>query len=159
MFIFLSLLAYLTRAQGQFSGSMKSLINKTYQDSKLIPELQEFEFQEGSLVSDIDDPESITVDVFEKGNRSIVFFSIMEDTINHFYRVMDVVEVTEIHEGWKVRTTFCRQFGVDNVEVIALVKSSQAEYLKPASKAWRFNRDKRKFEALDPAGVDCRQEG
>lgn len=152
----LLLLSSLVYGQGQFAGSMKAMVNQTYRNSRTIPDLEGFEFQEGSLVSGINDP-AMLVDVFNKGNTAIVFFSVMEDTAAHKYTIMDVVEVKNIQPGWEVRTGFCRQRGVGSADIIAVVKTSNQEYLKTVREAWRFNRDKRKFYAVNAKEVDCQQ--
>lgn len=149
-----------TFGQGNYAGNFKKLIGTTYKDKKIILGLEDFEFREGSLISAVDDPEAITVDVYQKGTTGIVFFSIMEDAGTDEYRIADVLEVKNIQSGWQLRTTFCRQNEIENPELVALVKSSTSEeFLKPAKQAWRFSRDKRKFEAVSVKGIDCISEG
>ena len=147
-------------AQGEYAGSMKKLIGINYKDSKSIPGLEDYQFREGSLISSLDDPEAITVDVFQKGTSSIAFFSIMEDTSTQVFTIMDLVEVKNVQPGWQLRTAFCRENEVENVEIFALVKSSDSEqYLKVVQQAWRFNRDKRKIQLISIKGIDCVSEG
>lgn len=146
--------------QGNYAGNFKKLIGTTFKDKKTIPDLENFEFREGSLISAVDDPEAITVDVYQKGTTGIVFFSIMEDAGTGEYRIADVLEVKNIQPGWQLRTTFCRQNTIENSDLVALVKSSTSEeFLKPAKQAWRFNRDKRRFETVNVKGIDCISEG
>lgn len=150
----------LIKAQGEFAGSMKKLIGTAYKDSRSIRGLEGYEFREGSLISRIDDPESITVDVYQKGTTRVAFFSIMEDSSTHEYTVMDVLEIKNVQPGWQIRTTFCRQNEIENVEIVALVKSSDNEdYQKAVKHAWRFSRDKRRIRAISIKGIDCMREG
>ena len=153
----LLLLSALAYGQGQYAGSMKAMVNQTYRNSRTIPELEGFDFQEGSLVSGMNDSEAMLVDVFNKDNMAIVFFSVMGDTTSHKYTIMDVVEVKNIQPGWEVRTGFCRQRGVSSADIVAVVKTSNQEYLKTVREAWRFNRDKRKFYPVNAKEVDCQQ--
>lgn len=153
-FAFVTVLAF---GQGQFAGSMKAMVNQTYRNSRTIPALEGFDFQEGSLVSTVNDSQAMLVDVFNKGNTAIVFFSVMEDTTAHKYTIMDVVEVKDIQPGWEVRTGFCRQRGVGSADIVAVVKTSNQAYLKTVREAWRFNRDKRKFYPVNAKEVDCQQ--
>lgn len=146
-----------TFGQGQFAGSMKAMVNQTYRNSRTIPDLEGFDFQEGSLVTSVNDSKAMLVDVFNKGNTAIVFFSVMEDTSAHKYTIMDVVEVKDIQPGWEVRTGFCRQRGVGSADIVAVVKTSNQAYLKTVREAWRFNRDKRKFYPVNAKEVDCQQ--
>ena len=64
--LFLSLSAT-TFSQGKFAGSMQSLIGTSYTDNRNIPGLKGWQFNEGSLLSNINDPEWIMVDVYKKG--------------------------------------------------------------------------------------------
>ncbi|MEJ1240119.1 hypothetical protein WBG78_18405 [Chryseolinea sp. T2] len=155
--VVLSFIASFTFAQGQFAGSMKAMVNQSYRNTRTIPDLEGFDFQEGSLVSTVNDSKAMLVDVFNKGNTSIVFFSVMEDTTAHKYTIMDVVEVKDIQPGWEVRTGFCRQRGIGSADIVAVVKTSNQAYLKTVREAWRFNRDKRKFYPVNAKEVDCQQ--
>ena len=143
--------------QGQYAGSMKTMVNQTYRNSRTIPALEGFDFQEGSLVTSVNDSEAMLVDLFNKGNTAIVFFSVMEDTAAHKYTIMDVVEVKNIQPGWEVRTGFCRQRGVGSADIVAVVKTANVAYLKTVREAWRFSRDKRKFYPVNAKEVDCQQ--
>jgi hypothetical protein len=159
-YIIFLLLLFLTEPvfsqPGKYAGQQKYLIGKVYTDSRNIEQLKTWKFQGGSLVNPIDDPEIITVDVFSKGNTWIVFFSIKEDTAASSFMIMDVVEVKNVMKDWQLRTTFCRSNKNENPEIVALVKKSTVvEFLKPAKKVWRFNRDKRRFEIISATGIDC----
>jgi hypothetical protein len=67
-----------------------------------------------------------------------------------------VLEVKNVLKGWQLKTTSCRQNKVENVELVALVKWSPShDFLKPAKQAWRFNRDKRRFESINISNIDC----
>lgn len=146
--------------QGKYAGYMKKMISISYTDSRNIPGLEGWEFRQGSMVTPIDNPEMIIADVFHRGNTWICLFSIKEDTASEIQTIMDVVEVKNVLKGWQLYTTSCRQNKVENVEIVALVKwSPSQEFLKPAKQAWRFNRDKRRFEIASVKGVDCINEG
>ncbi|MEO5945240.1 MAG: hypothetical protein ABIP79_00375 [Chitinophagaceae bacterium] len=135
---------------------MKKLVSISYTNSRNIPGLEGWEFRQGSVVTPMNNPEIIIADVFSKGNTWIVFFSINEDTASSVSTIMDVVVVKNVLKGWQLKTTSCRQNKIENFEIVALVKwSPSQEYLKPAKQAWRFNRDKRRFEILSVKGIDC----
>ena len=153
LYFFLIVSTYCS-AQGKYAGTKKGLIGTTYLDSKNIPGLEGWEFQSGSVISPLDDPEMIIADVFRGGSTWICFFSIKEDTALDSQRIIDVLEVKNVMKGWQLYTTSCRHNRVENVEIIALVKwSPTQEFLKPAKQAWRFNRDKRRFEIISVKGV------
>ena len=137
---------------------MKGLVGLKYKDTNSITALKDYSSREGSLISAIDDPETITVDLFRKGSDVVVFFSIKTDP-DEDYTIMDVLEYKGIPQGWQIKTTTCRQNEIDNVEIVALVKSGKEQFLKPVKQAWRFNRDKRKFQPMDNQKIDCISEG
>ena len=159
LFIAFMLAVTLSIAQGNYAGSMKKLIGTKYKDSKSIPALKGYEFRSASLISDVNDPESITVDHFQKGSDAVVFFSINEDPNGEEYTVLEVLEYKNVPQGWQIKTAFCRQNEIEDVEIVALVKSGDEEFLKPAKQVWRFSRDKRKLMPMDKLGVDCISEG
>ena len=162
IFVLISLLTvigYSSNAQGNYAGSMKKLIGMKYKDSNSITLLKGYGYHEASLISDINDPESITVDHFQKGSDAVVFFSIKEDPSDEEFTILDVLEFKNIPQGWQIKTALCRQNQNENVEIVALVKSGKEEVLAPAKQAWRFSRDKRKILPMDKTGVDCINEG
>ena len=146
-------------AQGIYAGSMKKLIGMKYKDSNSIVALKGYGYHEASLISDINDPEAIAVDHFQKGAEAVVFFSIKEDQNDEEFTILDVLEVKNVPQGWQIKTALCRQNEIANVEIVALVKSATGEFLKPAKQAWRFSRDKRRLQPMDKQGVDCIYEG
>jgi len=156
----LILVAGTASAQGKYAGTKKSLLGKTFTDSRQLTALKGWQFREGSVITPIDNPETIIIEVFQKGTTCIVIASIKEDTAMTESVIADVVEVKNVLKGWQIRTAFCRSNKIENIEIVAHVKSSTTqEFLKPAKQAWRFNRDKRRFEVLSIKGIDCISEG
>ena len=149
----------IANAQGNYAGSMKKLIGLKYKDCNSIPALKEYSYHEASLISDVNDPEAITVDNFQKGSDVVVFFSIKEDQDDEEFTILDVLEYKSVPQGWQIKTALCRQNEIANIEIVALVKSGTGEFLKPAKQAWRFSRDKRRLYLMDKMGVDCIYEG
>jgi len=156
LIVTVSLIGLHAFSQGKYAGSMKKIIGSSYLDKNDITALRDWEYREGSLVTPVHNPETIVVNVFQKEKTWIAFFSIKEDTLSSAFTIMDVVEVKNVQQGWWLKTTFCRQHKIENIEIIALVKlSATQQYLKPAKMAWRFNRDKRRFEMVSSKGIDC----
>jgi hypothetical protein len=150
---------FIANAQGNYAGSMKKLIGLKYKDSNSITALKDYSYHEARLISDVNDPEAITVDHFQKGSDVVVFFSIKEDQDDEEFTILDVLEYNNVPQGWQIKTALCRQNEIANVEIVALVKSGTGELLKPAKQAWRFSQDKRRLQTMDKLGVDCIYEG
>lgn len=144
---------------GKYAGTKKSLLGKSYSDSRNIEGLQGWEFQQGSVLNELTDPEMITVDVFKKGTTYIIFFSIKEDTASDTFVIHDVLEVKGVVKGWQIMTSFCRKNKQASTYIVAWVKNTTAEYFKTIKKAWKFNRDKRRIEVTPVKGIDCENIG
>jgi hypothetical protein len=143
---------------GKFAGSMKSFIGKTFTDVSKISGLTGWKFQEGSLLTGIDDPEVIIADVYKKGTTIICIFSIKEDTADKKYTIADILEVKNVPHNQHVITGLCRQGENESTEIVALAKVETTTETSKAIKAWRFNRDKRRLETQNIKGVTCMNE-
>ena len=146
-------------AQGKYAGTKKSLIGKIFTDSRDLTALKGWTMMEGGVANSLHDPEMITSDVFKKGTTYVVFFSIKEDTASDKFTVMDVVEIIGVAKGWTVRSSFCRHNEQENNYIIAWGKENKEEYMKLIKKAWKFNPDKRRVEAIPVKGIDCENIG
>lgn len=144
---------------GKYAGSMKKLLNKTYTDEKHISGLAGWTFQEGSMITEVNDPEVMTADVFKKGTTYVVLFSVKEDTADTKFTIVDVLEVKGVLSTQHIRTGTCQegQSG-GGLEIVALIKKENKEFSK-AIKAWRLNRDKKRIELADARLVMCMNEG
>jgi hypothetical protein len=144
---------------GKYAGTHKALIGKVYTDSRNIPQLKSWTFQEGAVLNPLTDPEMILVDVFKKGTTYLVFFSVREDTASENSEIVDVIEVKGVAKGWTVRTSMCRQNKQASSYLFVWGKEDTKEYMKVIKKVWRFNPDKRKIEIIPVKGVDCENIG
>lgn len=146
-------------AQGKYAGTQKHLIGKTYTEVPKIAGLKGWQFLEGSMLNYITDPERITVDIFKKGTDRIIIGSIMDDTATGVFKIVDVIEVKGVMKGWSIHTGSCRQNQQTNTYIIAWGKDVIAEFMNLIRKAWKFNPDKRRFEAIPVKGIDCENIG
>lgn len=144
---------------GKYAGTKKSLVGKKFTDSRNITGLQGWQFHEGGVVNPLTDPEMITVNVFKKGSTVIVLYSIKEDTLSDEYRIADVLEIKGVTKGWEIRSSFCRRNGTEDTYITVWGRQTQNEFMKLIKKAWRFNPDKRRIEAIPVKGIDCENIG
>jgi len=143
---------------GTYAGSQKILIGKTYKDVTNIPGLSGWEFQEGSLLTALDDKEVMTASVLKKGTTYILLFSIKEDPASKEMMIADLVELINIPSTQHILASSCREGANAGVNIVALVKEENTEFSQ-AIKAWRFNMDKRRIEIMNPAQVKCMNDG
>lgn len=148
------------RAQdGKYAGSQKKLVGVSYVDSRHIPALKTWQFRQGSVASLLTDPELFSVELYQKGTTWLIFFSVQQDTATNTSVILDVIELKGVQKGWEIKTAVCREYKQDNAFIVALVKPANAGYSTNVKKAWRFNRDKRRFEWVPVKTVDCLNEG
>lgn len=157
-FLLFALICLQTAAQpGKYAGSMKKLLNKTFTDDRKIPGLTSWKFQEGSLLTNVNDPEVMTANVFKKGTTLIVIFSDKEDTSSAEYIIVDVLEVKNVLSSQTIRTGTCSEGPNEAVDIVALIKKEKKDTSK-AIKAWRLNRDKKRIELVSAKLVKCMNE-
>lgn len=150
---------YSASGQGQFAGTKtKPLIGKTYNNDRILPGLPDYEYREVTLASDQDDPEQFSVSVFQKGPTYVVLFTLNKDTTTDDYIVLDVLVIKQVKKNQAVKTVLCRQNKISNLEIVAVTQPGNSEF-SPALRAWRFNRDKRRFELMSIKDIDCMNEG
>jgi hypothetical protein len=144
---------------GKYAGSKKSMIGKIYTDSRNIPGLKGWTFMEGALLNQVTDPEYIMADVYKKGTVFVVVFSIREDTASELTTIYDVIEITGVTKGWGIRVGTCSRLAQADPYIVSWGKETQDEYMKLFKKAWRFNPDKRRVEAIPVKGIKCENIG
>lgn len=146
-------------AQGNFAGARPgTLIGKKYNNDRVLPGLPGYEYREVSLATGEEEPEQLEVGVFQKGTTWLVFFGINTDTTTDVYTILDVLIIKHVRSSQAIKTLLCRQEKISNIEIVALTQPGKEEYA-PALKAWRFNREKKRFEVISTKSIDCLNEG
>ncbi len=155
----LTILCVITSCQAQENAGLseiQSLKGKLYSSDSLPALLKKYQFTESSQVSPIDDPEQFTVFVYRLQNDYLVLFTLRETDGKEW--IQDVLSITGVKQTEQVKTVLCWEGAVNNVELIALINPGREQHSK-AIRAWRFNRDKRKFEVHAAENVSCLNEG
>lgn len=148
-----------TWGQGQFAGTKtRPLIGTKYNNDRVLPGLPDYEYREVTLASEENDPEQFSVCIFQKGPTYVVLFTHNKDTTTDDYIILDVLVIKQVKENQVVKAATCRQSKISNLEIVAVVQPGANEF-STASRAWRFNRDKRRFELMNVKNVDCLNEG
>jgi hypothetical protein len=146
-------------AQGRFAGvKSRELIGTKYNHGPSLPGMPGFEYRESGLAFGINEPEQFSVTVFQNGSSYIVFFAINEDTATNEYTILDVLLIRQVKSSQVIKTLVCRQDKKSNEAIVAVTQPGSSEYSR-ALKAWRFNRDKRRFETISIKDIDCLNEG
>ena len=146
-------------SQGKYAPNLKKLIGKTFTDEKKIPGLSGYNFREGTMITDLNDPEPQFLDVLLKGSKGVVVYSAMTDTVQNIHQVIDIIEVRNIPSGWEIKTVGCQEGETEGQIIVALVNPGEEEYAKTVKQAWLCDRDKIKFEAISTKNIKCLNEG
>ena len=157
-FLILLLSSQQSFGQGDFAGTKtRALIGKKYNNDRVLPGFPDYTYREVTLASGEKDPEQFSVGVFQKGPTYIVFFSINNDTTTDHYTILDVLVIKQVKKNQVVKPLLCRDNKISNIEIVAVTQPGAAEF-SSALRAWRFNRDKRRFELMNIQGIDCMNE-
>jgi len=150
---------YSVSGQGQFAGAkIKPLIGKKFNNDRVLPGLPEYQYKEVTLASDKEDVEQFSTAIFQKGSTYLVLFMLNSDTTTDDYTILDVLVVKHVKKNQRVKAVICRQDKKANIEIVAVTQPGEAEFSQ-ALRAWRFSRDKRRFEIALIKNVDCMNEG
>jgi hypothetical protein len=58
-----------------------------------------------------------------------------------------------------VYSSTCRLNGSNDPEIVAIARTSTAEFHTEITHAWRADRESKRFKAIDVKGIDCMNEG
>lgn len=146
-------------SQGSYTKNFKQQIGKTFTDEKHISWLKGYSFREGSLITDVNDPEPQFITVLLKGTKGVVVYSAKPDTTKKIFYILDVIELRSIPKGWEIRTVGCQEGETEDQIIVALVNPGKREYVKTVKKAWLCERDRLKIEAISTKDIRCLNEG
>ncbi len=148
-----------TYSQGKFAPTLRTLIGKSFNNENEIPGLKRFTHHEGTMITDIDDPEPQFLDVLLKGSKGVVVLSVVPDTSSKIHHILDVIEVNNIPNGWEVRMVGCQEGETEGQIIVALVNPGKGEYVKYVKRAWLCNRDKLRFQYINAKHIKCMNVG
>lgn len=139
-------------AQGKFAGGYGSLIGKNYKDEKELTILYGFTSRGGTLLSDTDDPVSLSASWYSKGNLIVALFEQKDGDKGSF--ILDVLEIRNVLTNQTLSIGDCKDGENVSTGFVALVNETKEERFK-AVRAWFFNRDKIRLESWNPSRVTC----
>src|SRR5882757_7451599 len=122
---FATLFFYNVNAQGKFAGSHSALIGKTFTDERHIPALKGYLYAEGTLLTNIDNPDQLLADLYKKGNTYVFLLTSLTDTISKIYKIEDVLEVKNIQLPWQLKSATCRVNEKEDANDNGMGKTSQ----------------------------------
>ena len=161
-FLFLCLQIFVAHAQsGKYAGTYKKLIGKTFTDQRNMPGMEKLTFFQGSMLSDVNDPYQLLIDVYKKGAYAVIVLYQVTDTTTRTFTFRDLIEIKAVPAGYDFKTTgTCEVTGSKESEpIIAIAKPGSQEYTRMIRQAWRCNRFTLAFEAMSIKNMKCLNEG
>ncbi len=82
-----------------------------------------------------------------------------DDKGNPYWLIIDAVPYPKVPKGYQVSMSTCRQNGVDDSMIVAVVKTVDEEWHRDVWRAFRLDLKRQKFLTLEPKGIECLNEG
>jgi hypothetical protein len=76
-----------------------------------------------------------------------------------YWLITDVMPYPKFPKGYRVVVSTCRQNGVDDRTIVAVVKVVDEEWYKDVTLAYKLDLKQQKFVSLKPKGIVCLNEG
>ncbi len=131
----------------------KALIDKTCKNENEFPLLKGYTAKGENLLSFMEDPDKYSASVFVKGSTQVVFFKVI-GAGESVSTILDVIEVNNVQKNQEIKIGVCSDGENDDLHIMALVEQSKQERWK-ALKAWMFQLDRIRVEAIAPTNVTC----
>lgn len=82
-----------------------------------------------------------------------------DDKGTPYWLLADVVPYPKFRKGYRLVVSTCRQNGVDDRTIVAVVKAVDEEWYKDVTQAYKLDFERQKFVPLKPKGIVCLNEG
>lgn len=145
---------------GKFAGTKKNLIHFSFSNNDLDTKLKGWTYKGGTMLNNPYDNSGfdVSITLYQKGTTQLAVLT-KSETNSTKSIIYDVIEVTNVPKNYEFIIATCRKNKEQNVEIVALAKLTNTEFLNQIFKAFRCNLNKMQFEFLEKKGVDCINEG
>ncbi len=82
-----------------------------------------------------------------------------DDEGHPFWRVIDAMPYPKLPRGHEFAMSTCRENGVDDATIVAVVKITEEEWHTHVLQAFRLDLKQEKFVPLNPKAIECVNEG
>lgn len=76
-----------------------------------------------------------------------------------YWRIIDAIPYPKFPKGYDFTMSGCRQNGVEDSMIVAVVKITDEEWHTEVREAYRLDIGQQKFVTVEPKGVECLNEG
>ena len=142
------------------AGEFKDIIGLKFKTEKVIPQLSNYNYVGGSIISDLDILNSyrLSLDVYRKDKTAIVILSKLVDLSTNEHRIIEVLKIIDVPKNYEIRTFGCsfKNMNPDH-KIIAVYYIGNKKKVKLIKEAFVL-KDIR-FEKINPKTINCINEG
>lgn len=145
-----------TFAQGKFAGDFKGIIGSKFVNHKDIPQLKNFNYVGGSIISDlvVIDSYYLSLEVYRKGNTAIVIMTKLVDQTTKLYRIIEVLKINDVPQNYEIRISGCSSKNTNpDDKIVAVYYIGNKKSVKLIKEVFVL-KDIR-FEKMNPKNVKC----
>ena len=145
-----------TFSQGKFAGEFKSIIGTKYITEKDIPQLKNFSYNGGSIISDLEflDAYYLSLEVFRKGTTAIVIMSKLVDKTTNQHSIIEVLKIIDVPKNYEIRISGCTSNSLNpDDKIVAVYYLGHKKKVKLIKEAFVL-KDIR-FEKLNTKNINC----
>jgi len=109
-----------------------------------------------------ENPGKFSIEVVNVGSLKAVWmgsFLYHDDQGKAHWKVIAALPPRPLPEGYYFSSGNCMNRGNAQPEIVAIIKKEDKKMLTGIKKAWRADPQKKHFEELPPAGIQCINEG
>lgn len=127
-----------------------------------IPPMPEGSQTELGYLLETENPGKFSIEVVNVGSLKAVWmgsFLYHDDQGKAHWKVIAALPPRPLPEGYYFSSGNCMNRGNAQPEIVAIIKKEDKKMLTGIKKAWRADPQKKHFEELPPAGIQCINEG
>lgn len=102
-------------AQGEYAAEFKEILGTRYYTEKDIPQLNNYKYFGGSIISDLVTTDSfyLALEVFRKGTTAIVIMSKLIDKETKQRNIIEVLKINNVPQSYEIRIVGCTLKNMD----------------------------------------------
>ncbi len=152
-FIFFSQMCF---AQGKLAAEFKDIIGSKFISEKEIPQLKNYRYTSGNIISDVEflDSYFLSLEVFRNGTTAIVLLCKRIDKANNQKSIIEVLKIIDVPKDYEIRTSSCTAKNINpDDKIVAVYYIGRKKNVKLIKEAFVL-KDIR-FEKMNPKNVKC----
>lgn len=154
--LFIMLFFQMSFAQGKLAAEFKDIIGFKFISEKHIPQLENYRYIGGSIISDLEFLDSffLSLEVFRNGTTAIVLLCKQIDKTNNQKRIIEVLKIIDVPANYEIRISSCTSININpDAKIVAVYYIGRKKNVKLIKEAFVL-KDIR-FEKMNAKSVKC----